>query len=49
MAGGLFGDMTGDLTGGLGDLTSFMSHPFESIMIFIGGILLFIIVIVILV
>ena len=40
MSGGLFSGIMGDFS----SLTSFMSHPLESIMFFIGGIMLLVIV-----
>jgi hypothetical protein len=40
LLGNLIGDATGDATG----LLDFMSHPMESIMLFIGGIILLVIV-----
>jgi hypothetical protein len=41
---GLFGNLFGDMTGGVSNLFDFMSHPMESILFFIGGIMLLVIV-----
>lgn len=41
---GLIGNLLGDITGGATSLFDFMSHPLESIMFFIGGVMLLIIV-----
>ena len=40
MSGGLLGSLTSGLSG----VMDFMSHPFESIMFFVGGIILLVIV-----
>ena len=39
-SGGLLGGLTGDLSDGL----DFMEHPLDSIMLFVGGIMLLVIV-----
>lgn len=36
--------LIGNLSGGVGSLFSFATHPLESIMLFVGGILLLLIV-----
>jgi len=41
---GLLGNLFGGITGGASSLFDFMSHPLESILFFIGGILLLVIV-----
>ena len=40
MSGGLLGSLTSGFSG----IMDFMSHPFESIMFFVGGIILLVIV-----
>ena len=39
-SGGLLGGLTSDLSGGL----SFLEHPLDSIMLFVGGIILLVVV-----
>ena len=42
LSGGNSGGLLGGITGDVGGIFSFMSHPMESIIFFIGGIMLFV-------
>lgn len=41
---GLLGNLIGGATGDIGGILDFMSHPMESILFFIGGIMLLVVV-----
>ena len=41
---GLLGNLLGGVTGGATSFFGFLSHPFENILFFIGGIMLLVIV-----